>query len=608
MPSGLLPSGVASWLSTDAGGWGRNRPAKWARPLWSVLGLLFTAGAAVVVEPDPVCGGSAPCGPDLCDMIKVGLILGLLYWYVWLPEIALVATLCLAVLLVWPDSLFDGAVTGTAQLGVLAALVLGGGAAWSRLAARRRQRKSVAWAAVVRHRPPGAADRVRRGTTRIAVGALLTTVAAGSGIVGLAGVREDERHTARAVRTSVEVVDREARAVRVRTGDGRRLSLDVSRPGHYRVGSALTVLEDGRWRRPANEPYDPFGPHLLATAVGLPGLVLLGTGVIIRRRVVRLRRGVPALRVLLRSDHRGRNWVYTADDTWGRTPRFSCFCESASPPGPPDGSVGRRVTGGAALDEDLFDADTRLRQAVMFGEPYERGELVFVTTVGDGTPVVLRTVEPVRLAGAGPAPEAPAVEPGAVPCGSSRIGWAAASLRAAGEPVRWGPGTPARALGGAMAACIALGAKALSGRLAAGGPDEHVVALLGLLVLIHPAATLLNWRVTADGAGLWLTGAWTARHVPWQDLASAVHTRDGSVRIRLTDGRTWQLPGLPRPEDGSRRGSPPAYVRMAEEISALCAHPELRPTEESPRGDRALPLGPLLLLVAGLAATASFLG
>ncbi|WP_340377625.1 hypothetical protein U5640_22815 [Streptomyces sp. SS7] len=602
IPPGLMPTGIASWLSADAGGWSRSRPGGWARPLWSVLGLLVGVGVAAAVEPEPVCDATALCGPDWHDMIRVGLVLGLLYWYPLLPEIALTAVPVLAVLVVWQaDPVSDPAVAQAAHLGVLAALGFGWAAALARLAARRRQRRLAARASVAAHRPPDGAGRGRRGALRIVVGVLLCLVAAGSTAVGLVGVVEDERHAARAVRTPAEVTGREAATVRVRTGDGRHLVLTVPRPGGYRTGSPLTVLEDGAWRRLASRPYDPFVPEMVATALGLPGLVLLATGAIMHRRTARLRRPVPALRVLLRFDHRGRSWFYAVDDLNGHAPLFSCYLDPVRSLEPRARTDGRHTTDRAALDQHMAATGSGLRQAVVFGEPYERGELLVVTTIGDGTPAMLRTVEPVRSAavGEGPGTDDPDVT------GSAGIGHFA---RVTGHPLHWGPDTRARVLGGAMAMCVVLGAKTVSGRLIPHGPDENIVALLALLTLVHPAATLLNWRVTMDAAGLSLTGAWTARHVPWEEVRSAVRGRDSGVSVRLADGSSWHLPGMARPVGGARSGSPPAHVRMAEEINALCAHPELRPTEESGPRDHALPAGPLLLVATGLAMIASFLG
>ncbi|MYR59478.1 hypothetical protein GTY54_25645 [Streptomyces sp. SID625] len=141
--------------------------------------------------------------------------------------------------------------------------------------------------------------------------------------------------------------------------------------------------------------------------------------------------------------------------------------------------------------------------------------------------------------------------------------------------------------------------------LATDGFDWHLLLpLLTLPVWIHFTALLLNWRATADSTGLWLTGAWTKRHVPWERLREADYTDEGSVEIHRTDGTTWHLTGLGEPRLERRLRLRPSYVRMTEEVSALHARPELRPAEASPRRDHGLPLGPVLLLLVGFTVTA----
>jgi len=103
---------------------------------------------------------------------------------------------------------------------------------------------------------------------------------------------------------------------------------------------------------------------------------------------------------------------------------------------------------------------------------------------------------------------------------------------------------------------------------------------------------------------LWLSGRWKVRHLPWDDLRSARYTREGSVVMRTADGDDWRLSGLGMPKLERRFGLDPSYVRMAEEVTALRDHPELRPAEAAPGRGRGFPLGPVLLGLATLAAGA----
>ncbi|MFE5593768.1 hypothetical protein [Streptomyces sp. NPDC056549] len=67
--------------------------------------------------------------------------------------------------------------------------------------------------------------------------------------------------------------------------------------------------------------------QLLALTGGLPGLPLVTTGLLARRRDTALRCGlVPALRVLQRLDHGGLTWVSAVDDAAESAPLFAYMC------------------------------------------------------------------------------------------------------------------------------------------------------------------------------------------------------------------------------------------------------------------------------------------
>lgn len=134
------------------------------------------------------------------------------------------------------------------------------------------------------------------------------------------------------------------------------------------------------------------------------------------------------------------------------------------------------------------------------------------------------------------------------------------------------------------------------------------VLLPGLLTWAGPAASQLNWRVTADSPGLWPAGAWRVRHVPWERLRAARYTAEGSVEMVMSDGGTWRLPGLGLPKAERRLSLYPSYVRMVEEVTALHEHPELRPVRPVSHRDRGLPLGPVLLILTVLAVGSWILG
>jgi len=554
---------------------------------------------AIAAAPEPPCTDAAPCGADWPGMVEVGLAAGLLHWFARLPELALVAAPALAAVVARTELPDAGPNSLAANLCVLAALGFGWAAARERLAARRRQRDLVEGAAAVRHPLPGPVAPLRRGLVLIPAGLVLVAVAAFCVAEGLAGVRADRHHADRAVRTVAKVVGRDDDSLRALADDGRPLIPDSACPEDHRVGGTVTVLEDGSWQRLASEPYDATGPQLGALAAGLPGLSLLVAGLLARRRAAALRRGpVPVLRVLERRDENGLVQIHAGDDTACRLPVLAADFAAGAP-----GGDGREAVAGGEGLEELMAAAALPREAVLFGSPHDGGELLLVTTFR-GEPAVLRTSGPVRLP-----------RPGGRPVSASRTGACAAAGTAAtpvpetlvttGRPLSWGPGPVARA-GGAALALIIIGNVASNARtlVTDGFGVRAAFFLLCLPTWLGIAAELLNWRVTADSSGLWLSGRWKVRHLPWDDLRSARYTREGSVVMRTADGDDWRLSGLGMPKLERRFGLDPSYVRMAEEVTALRDHPELRPAEAAPGRGRGFPLGPVLLGLATLAAGA----
>ncbi|MEU6272302.1 hypothetical protein ABZ871_07750 [Streptomyces populi] len=603
IPSGCVPADTPVWSSGEAARWSRIRGAPWARPLWSVAALLITVVWAIAAAPEPPCTDAAPCGADWPGMVEVGLAAGLLYWFARLPELALVAAPALAAVVAWTELPDAGPNSLAANLCVLVALGFGWAATGERLAARRRQRDLVEGATAVRHPLPGPVGPLRRGLVLIPVGLVLVAVAAFCVAEGLAGVRDDRHHADRAVRTVAKVIGRGDETLRALAADGRPLAPDAAYPEDHRVGGTVTVLEDGSWQRLASEPYDATGPQLGALAAGLPGLSLLVTGLLARRRAAALRRGpVPVLRVLERVDEDGLVQIHAGDDAACRRPVLVANFVA----GAPGRDEREAAAGGEGLEElleELTAAAALPREAVMFGSPHDGGELLLVTTFR-GEPAVLRTCGPVRL----PRPDG---RPGSAPGAEA---YAAADTTATpvpetlvttGRPLSWGPGPVARAFG-AVLALIVIGGAAFNARaLVTDWTDARsAVFMLCVTTWLGSVAEMLNWRVTADSSGLWLSGRWKVRHLPWGDLRSVRYTKEGSVRIRMPDGDDWRLSGLGMPKLERRLGLKPSYVRMAEEVTALRDHPELRPTEAVPGRGRGLPLGPALLVLTVLVAAA----
>ncbi len=526
-------------------------------------------------------------------------------WLARLPELTLVTAPPLAVLVGWLELPGPGTTATVADVSVLVALVFCWAAAVERLTARRRQRRPAEHAARVRHPSPAPAVPLRRGRTPITAGLLLLGAAVFAVVQGVGGTVADRHHAHRAERITARVLGHGEESVRLRAGDGRLLTLSASSPGGYRRGSTVTVLEDGTWRRLLAEPYDASGRQLLGLATGLPGGSMLLTGLLARRRAAALRGvPVPVLRVLERADEHGRTWVHATDDSAGRTPVFSARFAKDKPG--PDGP-GMPAGGAGTTEEGPSIMDTRLHEAVMFGSPYEGGELVLATTDRHARPILIRTTGPVRplRAGHGPALAAE-VTPGA----AARAADAQAVPSADGAPTplvpsviprRWGPGILARVAGLLLALCSVTGMTFIVHSFITDGIGWRIFLVPLLVASSGSAAQLLNWRVLADVSGLWLTGAWRVRHVPWDRMRGARCADGEGVAIAMADGSTWRLssPGVPRLE--RRLNSRLSYVRMVEEITVLHARPELRPTQPVAPRDRGLPLGPALLALSALA-------
>ncbi|MET9716858.1 hypothetical protein ABZZ46_15770 [Streptomyces rochei] len=358
-------------------------------------------------------------------------------------------------------------------------------------------------------------------------------MAAGAVLAGLDAIHSDEDHAARAVRTTAEVIGRGEETVRVRTDGERRITVAALYPEDYREGSTVTVLEDDSWRRLVAEPYDAFGWQLLILAAGLPGLTLFTAGLFARRRAMARRRvPVPALRVLERTDQEGRVWIYAADDTSGHSPLLSSSFTTTAPVSA-DEAMGRLAEDDDDGDEEAPVIDTRLHEAVMLGAPCDGGELVLVTTDWLGQPVTVRTAGPIRRTRTGKQPVLPATATADTDTAhlqrQAREEVVAATLTPADGPLRWGPGTVARTAGLALTVGMTAGISYATHSFATDGFAWDLIPLLGLSIWLNLAAVLLNWRVTADRRGLWLTGAWTVRHIPWKQLKqNAVNRGQGN--------------------------------------------------------------------------------
>ncbi|MGP3984021.1 hypothetical protein [Streptomyces sp. KR80] len=635
-PHAQLPAelrAVRPWTGRDAQSWLAVRPPAWARPLGTVVVFALAWAVAMAVAPVEVHTSRSPADADWIGLAEGALAGAQLYWFLRLPELTLVSAPLLGAVVAYEEFPTADGPGAAAYAVVLAALGYGWWAALLRLRHRRRQRVSAQAAAGPETRPlPGTLPPLRRGRAQMAAGVLLCAAAAGSFWIGEQGVRADEAKARDATRVTAEVVARDDENVRIRmpstaAAGAEVRTLDAYYADDYPVSGNQAVLVDGDWARLAAEPLDLETLVLwqLAGAVAAAGgISLIVFGALARRRATALRRGpVPVLRVLIRDDVEADTWVFAADDPEGRRPLFSCaVAEEDLDDEDDDEEDGEEVghnTPGEEEDElhqpspeeasEQLRKISRLQEAVLYGAPCTRAEVALASVTTDGELITECSFEPVRPARARwrtpAAPLAHEDEGVELILGSGATAHmlevVAATSRTAQRmttrhaPAQWHPDLSHRVLG---AADVIIAAAVVGSLLVADYHSSWLSAFIVLMaiVVLTMGAARLNWRITADRDGLWMTGAWRVRHLPWNRLDVVVY-EDGELLVYDRSGDTaWNLRVGP-PKRWRRRGEHGDRGRQAaEEITAMRVQPELRPTRMSTRRERGLPLAPLLTL------------
>ncbi|MFJ6212201.1 hypothetical protein ACIQGZ_02520 [Streptomyces sp. NPDC092296] len=557
---------AAAWDSASAARWAAHRAPRWTQARRLGAALLTAVVLEVALAPDQPCTAGAPCGPDWLGMILFGLLFGLPYWSYRLPELVPAAVPALFAVLAYGAATGTGGDSLTADAVLAAALLLGWAGSYRRLSARRRQRRAAEQAAAGRRLPlPDGVGPLRRGGPSIALGLLLVAVA--GLLVGLAlrAIDADRRHEARAVAVPAVVVKQDDESLRVRTAGGERYTVPADFPEDYT--GTVPLLVDGDWARLATERYDAAGRQLVVLLFAVPGVSLFAAGLLARRRAAALRRGpVPVLRVR-RQRVADIVTVHAVDDTEYAEPLFRC----------------------AVIGTEPDSLRPEQHEALLFGTPYEGGELVLLTPQG-----VERGCGPLRPPGQASGrvgrPEPEPWRPS-----EADTAEAADALAPGVAPLHWGP-TPRMRLAGALIALIPAGlVLALADELTHRRFPPQLLLLLGLPMLTGQAALAANWRITADRSGLWLAGAWRLRHVPWAAVREVSCTANGRIGIQPREGSPWSSAEY---RAFGRRATevPPPSARTAATLLALRDNPRLRPTADLPQRARSLPLGPVLLV------------
>ncbi|MFF4251373.1 hypothetical protein ACFY1L_09210 [Streptomyces sp. NPDC001663] len=362
------------------------------------------------------------------------------------------------------------------------------------------------------------------------------------------------------------------------------------------AGTALAVVATG-----ADAADDrQVGPAAGFYLAGL-GLTALLSGVLGRRRSVALRREpAPVLRVLVRDSGMVDTEVFAADDLGALRPLFTVSLTEVDDEDDED-------LDDEELDElvDQLDSDEPgpLREAVLYGAPYEGAEVLLVCAAekpGE-EPTVERSIGPVR-----PLSD-PHVRRGlrAEKSRAALDAKYAERSRAAAEAVarapyavagkgvrRWRSGWPDW-LTAAMAVVWAV-------HFAWDEDDVWWYGVGGILgiVAVLMLPKWLAWRITADRDGLWFNGLRRARHIAWDDIR-VVECKGQELKIdsRRPHGE-WSVFGFRWPWLERKAGFIHPYERAAAEITAMWREPAYRPFAAAGERERRRLLWPVAVLVA----------
>ncbi|SMF13617.1 hypothetical protein [Streptomyces sp. Amel2xC10] len=365
------------------------------------------------------------------------------------------------------------------------------------------------------------------------------------------------------------------------------------------AGGALGTVT-GIWEDPGDAAGAPAAGWCLA---GL-GLTVLLAAALTRHRAAGLRGApVPVLRVLVRESAEVETEVFAADDEAALRPLFTVATQVA-----PDD----KDQDDAQSEDDPFD-DERirpLREAVLFGVPYDGAEVVLLTAAerAGEPPVVEVGVGAVR-----PVTEWTLRRRSAAARGKARSEARQEERRvAAADQVRRETGTGAVPAGRWRAGWpdwfAGLLALAYATFLAGDTGWWRLISGFGLtLVAALVLPRRLAWRVTADREGLWFNGLRRSRQLPWDEIRT-VRTKAGELRVDGEgDFEDWRV-HTPRWAWLERRiGLVHPYERTAAEITAMWRDPELRPTDLSDPRRRGPAVWPLGVVIAVLGAAAVLL-
>ncbi|MFE4053836.1 hypothetical protein [Streptomyces sp. YIM B13518] len=609
LPAEHIPPGTADWRTPDARRWLAAVPARWAHPLWAVLALIVSVVWELEAGPVAACTSADPCGTDWPGL-GVAVVMVLTPYWVWRqPRLALAGLAAVLAALVVEEGFT--AFGRPSALAFLLAVAFATAGIVHRLAAAGRQRSLALEAAGPVAQPlPAAARTFRRGRLFFVLAALLLAVA-GFGFQQaqqVADAYEERAAGATELSGRVTALDRsdEDADVLTVTADGRTHRFETAFPEDFPVGSRVDVVVDGDWAALVAEPYDVFGWELLVLGGSAAALAFLVNGAVGRTRSRRLGRGpLPVLHVLVREDHKdSRTWVFAADDPEGFRPILHFHSQYVFEDQDEDEDDRDVDEGpGAAVGLDRLTEIIRgggptppLREAVLYGVPYAGAEVAFAArTDADAAEVVVEcSVTAVRPAVPGWGKRGPQHHEQKDP--QRPVDEVAAGMTPTAGPRVWRAHGFSRAVGLGLLLVQGGGIWAALDE----GPSWSLLWLAVVLPwLVTSVSTALTWRITADRNGLWVTGAWRVRRVPWDVITSVRHSDDG-IRISRAEGSSVGVSPTGWTWLERRLGREPGAERVTGEVRALLLRPELRPSAEAPSGQQGMPVGPPLVALSVL--------
>lgn len=603
LPAEHIPPGTSDWRSADVLRWLAAVPARWAHPLFASLALTISAGWELAAGPVPACTAAEPCGSDWPGLAVAVVMVLTLYWVWRQPRLAVAGLAFSSAALAVQEGVT--AFARPSALTYLLATAFAVAGLLHRLAVAGRQRALALEAAGLAAQPlPEAARTFRRGRLSFVLAAVFLAVA-GLGVCRALGVADAyEARAARAAHVSGEVTAVDE-GVLTLTIEGRTHRVETAFPEDFPVDSRVDLVVDDDGVVLVAEPYDAFGWELLVLGGSVTGLAFLVNGAAGRLGARRLRRGaLPVLHVLVREgEEDGRTWVFAADDTEGRRPVLwfhSLYADDGADNEDDDLETadGDDGFGLRKLTEVLRGDGSAppLREAVLYGAPCTGAEVAFVARDDEDDPEVavecsVTSVKPAvaRWGMGGPQarrrkhPRRPVEE-------------VAARLTPSTEPRVWRAHGFSRAIGLGLLLVQGGGVWAALDD----GPTWHwLMPAVALPWLVTSVATALTWRITADRDGLWVTGAWRVRRVPWHAITSVRHHEDG-IRVGRAEASSVDLLPTGWAWLERRLGREPGAERVADEVRALLHRPDLRPASEAPSGQQGMPVGPPLVALTVL--------